>query len=447
MAGRTARTCVRLARVAWVVAVVALAWPVPSTWAHVIPSSTVQLAVGRDAIEATVAIPVTDLAAADGLRLGDGTQADVDAHAEAITSYLLEHVRPTSSDGTAWSVRAGPLTVTEAGDRATTGRYQQLSTVLSLVPPARADLRDFDLGYTAIVDRVATHTVIVVIASDEGDPGRGAYQIGVVRRDTVSNSITPLRIELGAGTDSGFGGMVALGMQHIADGTDHQLFLLTLLLPAPLLASGGRWRGAAPAGRAVRRITTITLAFTLGHSVTLALGALGLPVPQGAVEALIALSIVVAAVHAIRPVFPGREAAVAGTFGLVHGLAFSETLRELDLSGGDLVAALLGFNLGIELMQLLIVAAVLPPLVLLARAGRYRALRTTASAITAVAALGWLAARLGHPNPLADLADQLGVLSIPVVIALWAAAALLARRTAPAVPPPAERVASPAGVE
>lgn len=423
---------IRTARV-WgcMIAIVALTWLAPSAWAHVIPSSTVQLAVGHDTITATVTIPIPDLVAASGVALADGSQADVDADSGPVTGYLLEHIRPTGDDGTAWTVQPGSLTVTDAGDPATTGRYRQLTALFTLTPPDGGDLRSFELGYTAIVDKVATHTVIVTVASDQGDPARGAHQVGVIRRDTVTNSITPLKVELGAGGDHGFGGMVALGMEHIADGTDHQLFLLTLLLPAPLLAARGRWVGPAPAGGAVRRITAVTLAFTLGHSVTLALGALGVPSPQGTIEALIAVSIVVAAIHAIRPIFPGREAVVAASFGLVHGLAFSETLRELDLSGGDLVTALLGFNLGIELMQLLIVAVVLPPLVLLARADRYRALRTTAAMITAVAALGWLAARLGQPNAVAGLADQLGVLSVPVVIALWAAALLSARRRQP----------------
>jgi hydrogenase/urease accessory protein HupE len=120
-----------------------------------------------------------------------------------------------------------------------------------------------------------------------------------------------------------------MGISHILQGTDHQLFLLTLLLPGPILVAGRRWAGAAPRRRAARRIAAITASFTLGHSVTLALGVLGLPVPQQPIEALIAVSILAAAVHAIRPIFPGREARIVAGFGLVHGLAFSVTLSEL----------------------------------------------------------------------------------------------------------------------
>jgi hypothetical protein len=140
------------------------------------------------------------------------------------------------------------------------------------------------------------------------------------------------------------------------------------------------------------------------------------------VEALIAVSILVAAIHAIRPVFPGREAAVAAAFGLVHGLAFSEALRALDLTGMHLVLALLGFNLGIEAMQVIIVALVLPPLIMLARTRAYPRILAVAAATTAVAAVGWLGARLGLANLVSDLADRLGTVSIPVVLTLWVVA-------------------------
>ena len=86
----------------------------------------------------------------------------------------------------------------------------------------------------------------------------------------------------------------------------------------------------------------------------------------------------------------------------------------------------LGFNLGIEIMQLIIVALVLPPLTLLARSGRYQTLRVVAAGATAVAAVGWLAARVGFPNPVAAAADRLGVIAIPVVVALWLVALCVA---------------------
>ena len=98
---------------------------------------------------------------------------------------------------------------------------------------------------------------------------------------------------------------------------------------------------------------------------------------------------------------------------------------------------LLGFNLGIELMQLVVVALVLPPLVLLARDGRYREGRTAAAVLVGVAAVGWVLARLGLTNPVADLADGLGTVALPVVAVLWVAALVVLRsaRAVSAGPP------------
>ena len=430
----------------------------PTAYAHVVPTSSVELKVGTgDEIEALVSVPISDLEAATGLDLGDQSHSVVDAHADEIRAYLMAHFVPTTDADQRWTVNVGSLSVAAAGDSDATGLFQQLQTTVTLTAPAGSDVRSFNLGYDAIVHKVATHVVIVTISSDwAGGNVGGTYQAGVVQRDSVTNTVQPLHLDLGTGSNlRGLASMVALGLHHIDEGTDHQLFLLTLLLPAPLLVAARRWSGPVTPRLAIRRIATITMSFTLGHSLTLALGALGLPVPQAAVEALIAVSILVAAAHAIRPLFPGREAVVAASFGLIHGLAFSEALRELDLTGLHLVLALLGFNLGIEVMQLIIVALVLPPLILLARSGRYQTLRILASLVTAVSAIGWLAARLGAENPLADLADQFGFIAVPVVVGLWVGALVIAvqvRRatseslTRPArILPPAPQTSNPEG--
>ncbi|MET9458490.1 HupE/UreJ family protein [Streptomyces canus] len=122
----------------------------------------------------------------------------------------------------------------------------------------------------------------------------------------------------------------------------------------------------------------MTLAFTAGHSVAPAVTALGrLDIPGWPVEAFIAASILIGAIHAIRPLFPGKEALVAGGFGLGHGMAFSFVLAEMHLSTSRLVTSLLGFNLGIELVQFLLVCLALPSLLVLARLRVQSALRLT----------------------------------------------------------------------
>ncbi|MBT0770223.1 HupE/UreJ family protein [Kineosporia sp. J2-2] len=392
-----------------------LALTAPAASAHVVPTSSIQLVENDSTLTATVSIPVSDL---------DSAGVDV-ADQNSVDTYLLEHFAPTSDDGTAWGVAAGDYTLASAGNAATTGIYQQLTITFILTPAAGQSLESLDLGYDAVVEKVATHAIVVTARS-----GDDVTALGTIRRDIATNTVQPLHVDLGRVSRAGaLTGMFALGMEHIKEGTDHQLFLLTLLLPAPLLAAGRRWGQAVSARTAVGRITRITLAFTLGHSVTLALGALGVPVPAQVVESLIAVSILVAAAHAVRPLFPGREALVAAAFGLIHGLAFSQTLQELDLAGRELALSLLGFNLGIEAMQLIVVALVLPPLLMLAHAGRYRGLRIVASVLTAVAALGWLLDRLGLGNPLATGADHLEAASLPLVVLLWLAAAAQALRS------------------
>ena len=193
----------------------------------------------------------------------------------------------------------------------------------------------------------------------------------------------------------GFASIFRLGIRHIAEGTDHLLFLLALLLPAPLIVAGCRWAGFAGVRGSMARILSVVTAFTVGHSITLVLAALGLVrVPNRPIEVLIAISILVSAAHALRPLFPGREAGIAAFFGLIHGLAFATTLGELGLGRWERVVSILAFNLGIETMQLIVVAATMPSLILLSRTRAYSALRIGAALFAALAAAGWMVERL-----------------------------------------------------
>jgi len=219
----------------------------------------------------------------------------------------------------------------------------------------------------------------------------------------------------------GFASIFRLGIRHIAEGTDHLLFLLVLLLPAPLLAAHSRWAGFAGARQSLVRILKIVTAFTIGHSITLALAALGLVhVPSRPIEVLIALSILISAIHALRPLFPGREARIAAFFGLIHGLAFAATLEQLGLGRWERVAGILAFNLGIETMQLLVVVATLPSLLLMSRTRAYPFLRIGGALFAGIASLGWIAERLlSVHNPLGVAVDILAHNALWIAVALF----------------------------
>lgn len=146
-----------------------------------------------------------------------------------------------------------------------------------------------------------------------------------------------------------------LGVEHILLGVDHLLFVLALLI-----ITNGIWP----------LIKTVT-AFTVAHSLTLALATLGfVHVPQAPVEAVIALSIVFVAAEIIRT-RGGRAGLtarapwiVAFTFGLLHGFGFAGALSEIGLPQGQIPVSLLFFNLGVEVGQLLFIAAVLSAIAL-----------------------------------------------------------------------------------
>jgi HupE / UreJ protein len=219
----------------------------------------------------------------------------------------------------------------------------------------------------------------------------------------------------------GFASVFRLGMRHIAEGTDHLLFLLVLLLPAPLTVVSARWAGFAGVKSSVLRVFKIVTAFTIGHSITLALAAFGVVrVPTRPIEVLIAVSILVSAIHALRPLFPGKEAGIAAFFGLIHGLAFATTFGELGLGRWERVAGILAFNLGIETMQMIAVTATMPSLVLMSRTRAYPFLRIGGALFAGVASVGWIAERLLGVHSSVDVVVNCGA-----HYAGWIAGALL----------------------
>jgi hypothetical protein len=184
----------------------------------------------------------------------------------------------------------------------------------------------------------------------------------------------------------------------------------------------------------------VVTAFALGHSLTLALAVLGyISVPTPVVESLIAVSILVSGVHAVRPLIRGGEVWIAAGFGLMHGLAFAALLGRLDLSRSSLVTELLGFNLGIELTQLVVVALVMPSLVILSRSRAYPFLRTALAGLGIVLAAGWLAQRttLIATDPLDTVSDTLvnHPLAVPGVLAVAAVPVLVSQLRRPSRQP------------
>ncbi len=188
------------------------------------------------------------------------------------------------------------------------------------------------------------------------------------------------------------------GVWHIWTGFDHVLFLLSLLLPAVLVRSespGRRWQPAASFRAAFWDVVRVVTAFTLAHSITLSLAALGVvSLPSRWVESAIALSVVLAALNNIRPVVYDKRWVIAFCFGLIHGFGFASVLADLGLPQESLLIALVAFNVGVELGQLVIVGVFLPVAYALRTTGVYqRLLVVYGSAAIVLVASVWLIQR------------------------------------------------------
>lgn len=350
--------------------------PSPAS-AHSLDSSTLSVHVGDEGVDATVSVALETITAV----LGEGAS---DAE---VVAYLGEHLSVVGVDGTVWDETWSELAHESVDGLASVSAEVALDT-------AGADPSSFTLTYDAVIEADSSHEAVVVLTDAAGDISTP----GVL-------TATDDSLQLGDTPDVGWVDMVGLGFHHVLEGADHLLFLLTLLLVAPLAVSAGRWRrrdGVAPTARRVLHVVT---AFTVGHSLTLVASSLGwVSLDATLVEVLIAASVGVSAVHAIRPLVRGGEVLIAGGFGLVHGLAFAGILGSLGLSGSTSLVALLAFNLGVELAQLVTVTVVFPSLYVASRTRSYPAVRVAAASFALLASCGWAADRLGLlANPLAEL--------------------------------------------
>ena len=400
--------------------------------AHLTPNSEIRLRFEPGAVRADVLIPLAEYAYATA-STNDSARDPVD-----LARYLALHTRAATPDGTPWSVEVGAVRIEDAP-----GGPDILSTI-TLRPPPGAPDRQLTLQWDAVIAQADSHFALVMV---EGDLARGLSQGGGAHDDdligTFSAGQRSLSIDRGAaGHGALFGGALRIGARHILEGHDHLLFLLVLLLPAPLLAapknSGAKWTTPRPVRATVHHLAWVVTAFTLGHSATLIAAALlDAQLPSAPVEALIAASVLVSAIHAMRPVFPGREAFVAGAFGLVHGLAFATVVAGFGVGMVARGTAILGFNLGIEAVQLALVLLLLPGLLLGARTPWFARLRLGLAGLAGFAALVWLVERvLGIESALgtgvAALLPPLGL--ILVALSLAAGAWWLARFKLPMKP-------------
>jgi hypothetical protein len=370
--------------------------------AHFTPNSEIGLAFGRSKVVADLVMPASEFSYATGIVLAHPDSGLDGREAGILSAYLAGHLAVRAPDGRPWSVGIDRIAL--SNDASSTDIVAQIT----MTPPAGTPLRRFDFQYSGIIDRIPNHFVLLLVrtVSDSGHLTDRPEMLGALQQGNMA-----IRIDRGPGSAwRGFVSAIGLGVHHIAKGHDHLLFLFALLLPAPMIAIGRRWGGYGGLRRTAHRLLAVVTAFTVGHSLTLIGGAFfGWKLPVQPVEVMIAVSILVSAFHAWRPIFAGREPLIAGSFGLVHGLAFATLIGRFGLEPIQKAQSILGFNIGIELVQILVVAIVTPALIFMARTRFYPIFRTTCAALAGVAALAWIVERVFRAENMVGRAIDAGL--------------------------------------
>ncbi len=265
-----------------------------------------------------------------------------------------------------------------------TRRYDDGGYATLLVNIRCPSLQALSLHYRLMFDKDPQHRALVTVRRN------GQVTTLIARADSP-------RLALASDGQRPFLDFLAEGMHHIALGYDHLAFLVCLLLPAPLVRAARQWRPSGSGRNVLWRVLGIVTAFTLAHSITLSLAALGWVTPASrCVEVLIAASVLLAALNNLFPLVDRKAWLVAFAFGLVHGFGFASALMEIGLPAGARLLALFGFNAGVELGQLAVVTVLLPLLLILRRRSWYpKWILAPASVMIGLLAAVWLAQRLG----------------------------------------------------
>ena len=303
-------------------------------------------------------------------------------HAE-IAAYAMRHLDLKSGN------RACPMRVDDQLiDNHSDGAY----AVLKLTATCPNAVEALTVSYRLLFDVDAQHRGLLKLETPAKD-GNSSPQ--VVSAVFPAENATQIFALANGSTLAELGTYIVDGVRHIAVGFDHILFLIALLLPAVLVREGRRWIPVADMQSAFWSVLKIVTAFTIAHSITLSLASLDVVrLPSRLVESLIAASVLATALDNIWPFLPKKRWLVAFAFGLIHGFGFASVLADLNLPNSSLVLSLLGFNIGVEIGQLILVALVIPLAYLTRSSTAYpRFALQTGSVVIAAVSLGWLLER------------------------------------------------------
>jgi hypothetical protein len=344
------------------------------SFAHKPSDSYLRLEVRETTVSGRWDVPLRDLDYAMGLDAdGDGLLrwGELRAREREVQALLLSQLA-VEADGARCPLQAAPLAVVDLAE----GPALSLAFAGDCpVVPQRLRLR-----YGLLFELDPQHRGLLQLQWGE------RMQTGVFAPQRRT-----LEFEAGVGSaGAAFLQFFRVGVFHIAIGLDHLLFLAGLLLPAVVWREGRGWRTADSAREAFVGVVKVVTAFTLAHALTLTLASLDLlRVPTRLAESLVAATIIFAAINILQPMVRQSLWRIAFAFGLIHGAGYASILGDLGLDTPTLALALLGFNLGVEGMQVA-VAALFVPLSFQLRHFRFYQWGVVGGGALLVAALGTL---------------------------------------------------------
>ena len=353
-----------------------------AAFAHKPSDSYLTLAVDGATIHGQWDIALRDLEFAlglDGNQDGAITWGEVKARHADIAAYALARLTVGPAHGA-----CEPVVREQLIDHHSDGAYAVLRFTVTCAAAPKA----LAVGYRLFFDVDPQHRGLLHLSA------QGATRAGIFGADTPEQQFVLADLS----PAEQFADYLKEGVLHIWAGLDHILFLLSLLLPAVLVHSripGQAWSPVPSFRYAFVDVLKVVTAFTVAHSITLSLAALGVVVlPSRWVESAIAASVVLASLNNVWPVVCGRRWVLAFAFGLIHGFGFASVLADLGLPQDSLLLALVAFNVGVEVGQLAIVAAFLPVAYALRDTRLYRrAVLVFGSLMVAAVAAAWLAER------------------------------------------------------
>lgn len=370
-----------------------------TTYSHSVDQSYIYLRIYEEGgIYGKFHCLVSDINDALGINLPKyATDEELEPHVERLKAYLLENA--------AFSSAYGNHKIVYTGNRSriwtSNGYFWNFEFHLENSDPVPDNL---DVTYTPFIEDDPNQRNMLGIEYN--------WKAGMINNEKIfaldfGDGNTTQNLDL---TETslwkGFVAMIKQGVWHIWIGLDHILFLLALILPSVVRRVRDEegvahtpkqskwidwnWKPVERFKPAFMYILKVVTFFTIAHTITLSLAALEIVnLPSRVVECVIALSIGLAAYHNIRPIFKGKDWVIAFLFGLFHGFGFASVLGDLGFRGENLTLSLLGFNIGVEIGQVVIIAAIFPFLFFMRKLKLYPKLLVYLSMFLIIVSLYW----------------------------------------------------------